>query len=264
MSPKLALLICATSLIMAAPASAQNRDGDRPDRPRREEGGARPASAPTQAPPARTSSAPPPASAPSASGPGARYGTESRSWQAPASPAQRQAPPTSQPPAQAASGRSSGDRPDWSRGDRNGGDRSVSDRRGGDRGEADRRGGDRGWGDGGRWDRDERNRRSGGSWDRDERDRRGNSDRGWSYRGEDHARFRAPPYRYPYNWGYRSWRVGERLPYLFLSDGYYIDFEPYSLPRPPYGYRWVRFGPDVLLVNVYTGEIVDVVYDIFY
>ena len=51
MSPKLALLICATSLIMAAPASAQNRDGDRPDRPRREEGGARPASAPTQAPP---------------------------------------------------------------------------------------------------------------------------------------------------------------------------------------------------------------------
>eukprot|EP01037_Dinobryon_pediforme_P014720 gene14720-14845_t len=56
-----------------------------------------------------------------------------------------------------------------------------------------------------------------------------------------------------------TWRVGERLPYLFLSDIYYIDFGPYGLPRPPYGYRWVRFGPDVLLVNVYTGEIVDVV-----
>jgi Ni/Co efflux regulator RcnB len=72
------------------------------------------------------------------------------------------------------------------------------------------------------------------------------------------------PYRYPYNWSYRSWRVGERLPFLFLSDGYYIEFGPYGLPRPPYGYRWVRFGPDVLLVNVYTGEIVEVVYDIFY
>ena len=264
MPSKLALLICATSLVVAVSASAQNRDGDRPDRPRREEGGARPASAPAQNPPARTpspshTSAPTPP--PSASGP--RYGSEGRSWQGSgsATPTQRQAPPTSQPPAPASSARANGDRGDWSRSDRNGGDRSVADRRGGDRSEpdrrrgdrdeADRRGGDRGWGDGGRWDRDER-------------DRRGNGDRGWSYRGEDHARFRAPPYRYPYNWGYRSWRVGERLPYLFLSDGYYVDFEPYGLPRPPYGYRWVRFGPDVLLVNVYTGEIVDVVYDIFY
>ena len=239
MSSKVAVLICATSLLLVSHASAQNRDGDRPDHPRRDEGGARPASSPAQGSTSRPSP-PPPASAPSSppAGPASRYGNGGRGWQA---PAQRQAAPASQPPAFAASGRANGDRVDGSRWDRNGGDRSAPDRRGSDRG-----GGDS------------------GSWDRDERNRRGYGDREWSYRGEDHGRFRAPPYRYPYNWGYRSWRVGERLPYLFLSDAYFIEFEPYALPRPPYGYRWVRFGPDVLLVNVYTGEIVDVVYDIFY
>lgn len=250
MSSKIVLLICATSLTVAGLAFAQSRDGDRPDHPRREQGGARPASAPAQGAPARSAPARPSWGSPSASPPSApppnapRSGGENRSWQTQAAPGQRPTPPTSQPPAFSSTGRPAG-----------GGNESS---RGGDRGDGDRRGGDRGWGDRGWGDR------GGGNWDRDERNRRGDGDRGWSYRGEDHSRFHVPPYRYPYNWGYRSWRVGERLPYLFLSDSYYIDFGPYGLPRPPYGYRWVRFGPDVLLVNVYTGEIVDVVYDIFY
>ena len=262
MSSKIALLICATSLVVAAPASAQNRDGDRPDHSRREQGAARPASAPAQSAPPRSRAAPSPQSAPAQNAPNRpswgsppaytpsapaantpRNGSDNRSWQAPAAAAQRQTPSANQPPAFSSSGRTAG-----------GGDVS----RGGDHGGGDRGGGDRDWGDRGWGDR------RGGNWDRDERNRRGDGDRGWSYRGEDHSRFHVPPYRYPYNWGYRSWRVGERLPYLFLSDLYYIDFGPYGLPRPPYGYRWVRFGPDVLLVNVYTGEIVDVVYDIFY
>ena len=283
MSSKIVLLICATSLTVAAPAFAQYRDGDRPDHPRREQGGARPAAAPAQGAPARSPVAPTPQGAPAQNAPARpawgsppaytpstpppnspRYGVENRSWQPPAAPAQRPTPPASQPPAFSSNNRPAGGGNDLSRGgDRNVGDRGVVDRRGGDRGDSDRRGGDRGWGDRGWGDRGWGDH-GGGNWDRDERNRRGDGDRGWSYRGEDHSRFRVPPYRYPYNWGYRSWRVGERLPYLFLSDSYYIDFGPYGLPRPPYGYRWVRFGPDVLLVNVYTGEIVDVVYDIFY
>ena len=34
--------------------------------------------------------------------------------------------------------------------------------------------------------------------------------------------------------------------------------------RPPYGYQWVRFGPDVMLVNIRTGEILDVIHNAFY
>jgi Ni/Co efflux regulator RcnB len=33
--------------------------------------------------------------------------------------------------------------------------------------------------------------------------------------------------------------------------------------RPPKGYRWVRYGPDLLLVNVRTGRISDVIYGAF-
>jgi hypothetical protein len=33
---------------------------------------------------------------------------------------------------------------------------------------------------------------------------------------------------------------------------------------PPYGYEWVCYGDDALLVNVYTGEILQVVYGLFY
>ena len=33
---------------------------------------------------------------------------------------------------------------------------------------------------------------------------------------------------------------------------------------PPYGYVWVRYGDDALLVDVDTGEILRVVYGVFY
>lgn len=224
MSAKLSLLICAAGLTLTAPAFAQNRDADRPDRPRSEQRDSRPPGPPhnqqPQGAPARPSSGAPSTSAAPAPAP--------RAWQSPAASPQRLAPQASQQPFLSSQGRPSGEGRQWGGVDRN-------------------------WGG-----------RADGHWDREDHDRRGDANGGWSYRGEDHERFRVPPYRYPYNWGYRTWRVGERLPYLFLSDGYYIEFGPYGLPRPPYGYRWVRFGPDVLLVNVYTGEIVDVVYDIFY
>jgi len=36
------------------------------------------------------------------------------------------------------------------------------------------------------------------------------------------------------------------------------------LVAPEAGFQWVRYGPDVLLVNVTTGEVVDAVYGVFY
>jgi Ni/Co efflux regulator RcnB len=37
-----------------------------------------------------------------------------------------------------------------------------------------------------------------------------------------------------------------------------------GLEGPPYGYRWVRYGPDLLLVNTRTGRIEDAIYGAFY
>ncbi len=102
-------------------------------------------------------------------------------------------------------------------------------------------------------------------WGRDPHGDRGGGDRHeWRYRGEVHPGYRVAPYRYPGGWGYRSWRVGERLPFQFLTSYYFLDAYAYDLPPAPYGYRWVRYGSDALLVNVYTGEVEDVVYGIFY
>lgn len=52
---------------------------------------------------------------------------------------------------------------------------------------------------------------------------------------------------------------------VFISPVYYFtDFVILGLEPPPYGYRWIRFGPDLLLVNIRTGEIMDVEYGVFY
>jgi Ni/Co efflux regulator RcnB len=36
-----------------------------------------------------------------------------------------------------------------------------------------------------------------------------------------------------------------------------------GLYAPPPGFVWVRFGPDLLLVNRHTGQIADVIYGAF-
>jgi Ni/Co efflux regulator RcnB len=78
-------------------------------------------------------------------------------------------------------------------------------------------------------------------------------------------RIRAPAFRYPRGYSYRRWRTGSILPRLFLSGIYFwTDWAALGLLPPPPGYVWVRFGPDLLLVNRYTGRIADVIYGAFY
>jgi len=87
----------------------------------------------------------------------------------------------------------------------------------------------------------------------------------FAYRGREFFRFRSDPYIWPRGYSSRSWGVRQILPSFFLMDRYYIDnFYDYGFDEPPYGYRWVRVGDDALLVNVYTGQIVDVVPGVFY
>ncbi|WP_278393975.1 RcnB family protein [Sphingobium yanoikuyae] len=74
-----------------------------------------------------------------------------------------------------------------------------------------------------------------------------------------------PAYRYPRGYSYRRWTVGLFLPAIFFSTAYYYDdYWRMGLGAPPYGYRWIRYGPDMLLVEVRSRRVVDVVYGAFY
>ncbi|WP_375188472.1 RcnB family protein [Sphingobium yanoikuyae] len=74
-----------------------------------------------------------------------------------------------------------------------------------------------------------------------------------------------PAFRYPHGYHYRRWTVGLFLPAVFFSSYYYYnDYWRLGLGAPPYGYRWIRYGPDLLLVEVRSRRVVDVVYGAFY
>lgn len=84
----------------------------------------------------------------------------------------------------------------------------------------------------------------------------------WGWNGR---RFRLGVYRYPAGWHYRRWGIGQFLPMLFLSPLYYFnDWAMMGIAPPPFGYRWVRFGPDLLLVQIGSGYIATVIYNVFY
>lgn len=85
------------------------------------------------------------------------------------------------------------------------------------------------------------------------------------YQGGWHGRVHGPEYVYPHGWHYRRWPIGSHLPVVFLSPPYfYADYGAIGLVAPGPGLGWVRFGPDLLLVNLQTGIVVDVVYGAFY
>jgi Nickel/cobalt transporter regulator len=45
---------------------------------------------------------------------------------------------------------------------------------------------------------------------------------------------------------------------------YYSGWAALGVPPPQPGFQWVRYGPDLLLVNATTGQAVDSVYGAFY
>jgi hypothetical protein len=87
----------------------------------------------------------------------------------------------------------------------------------------------------------------------------------FSFRGRMIGRLHLNPFIYPPGWGYQRWAVGGILPPVFLAPAYYYaDWAALGLPPPQEGYQWVRYGPDLLLVDVATGQVVDVAYGVFY
>jgi Nickel/cobalt transporter regulator len=87
----------------------------------------------------------------------------------------------------------------------------------------------------------------------------------FTWRGRPFNRVHSAPFIYPPGWGYRRWVAGAILAPLFLAPAYYYsDWATMGLAPPPEGYQWVRYGPDLLLVNIATGQVADVIYGAFY
>jgi Nickel/cobalt transporter regulator len=86
----------------------------------------------------------------------------------------------------------------------------------------------------------------------------------FAYRGHFMPQVHLAPFIYPPGWAYREWAVGAMLPPLFLApDYYYPEWAALGLEPPPPGCQWVRYGPDLLLVDVATGQVLDVAYGVF-
>jgi Ni/Co efflux regulator RcnB len=87
----------------------------------------------------------------------------------------------------------------------------------------------------------------------------------FSWRGRFFNPIRGPAFRYPPGWGPRRWTVGSTLSPLFMDSPFYFnDWRTLGIGRPPPGRRWVRYGPDLLLVNVRTRRIEDVIFGVFF
>jgi Ni/Co efflux regulator RcnB len=66
----------------------------------------------------------------------------------------------------------------------------------------------------------------------------------------------------PNQWYGHRWTSGEYLPDYFYDYRIY-DYLSYGLPTPPYDCAYYFIGRDVVLVDMSTGEIIDVFYDVY-
>lgn len=109
-------------------------------------------------------------------------------------------------------------------------------------------------------DRDGRRWRWSGDWRHDRR-------YDWrDYRNSHRSYYRMPRYYSPYrNHRYTRFSIGFSLGSLFYSSRYWIN-DPWQYRLPPAydGYRWVRYYNDAILVDTYSGQVVDVIYDFFW
>ncbi len=126
----------------------------------------------------------------------------------------------------------------------------------------------------GRSDWNRNGQRSNGSWSQNggnthnwNRSWRNDNRYDWQrYRYSNRNIFRVGPYYAPYrDYRYSRLSIGLFLGSAFFGQNYWID-DPwqYRLPPADYGTHWVRYYDDVLLVDDYTGEVLDVIYDFFW
>ena len=86
----------------------------------------------------------------------------------------------------------------------------------------------------------------------------------WRYRNR--SLFRLSPYYSPFrHHRYSRFSIGPFLQPSYCSQRYWLS-DPWQY-RPPYappGTQWVRYYNDVPLVDTWSGEVIDVIYDFFW
>jgi Ni/Co efflux regulator RcnB len=72
-------------------------------------------------------------------------------------------------------------------------------------------------------------------------------------------------YGWPVGYGYFQYGPGMFLPSVFFSAPQYmlLNYLDFELGPPPYGFQWIRLGPDLLLVNLSNGQISEAVPGMF-
>lgn len=79
------------------------------------------------------------------------------------------------------------------------------------------------------------------------------------YRQTHRNVYKRPHYSGPRGYRYRPVAVGHRFDRAYYGDRYWVrDFKTYRLPAPRAGHRWIRYGNDVVMVNLRTGRVVSV------
>ncbi len=83
---------------------------------------------------------------------------------------------------------------------------------------------------------------------------------------EDRQDRRRSQYVAPYRgWRYSAVRPGFQLRSAFYGSRYYIsDPSQYRLPRVGRFQRWIRYGDDLVLVNVRNGRVLQVIRNRYY
>lgn len=95
---------------------------------------------------------------------------------------------------------------------------------------------------------------------RDVREARREHREDWrDYRRSHRDVYRRAAYVGPRGYRYRPIAAGHRFAPTYYGQRYWVsDYARYRLPAPGYNRRWVRYGNDVLLVNVRTGRVIAV------
>jgi Sec-independent protein translocase protein TatA/Ni/Co efflux regulator RcnB len=85
------------------------------------------------------------------------------------------------------------------------------------------------------------------------------------WRDRHRSSFHIGVYYDPFGWDYRPYQIGWRLWPSYYSSRYWInDPWQYRLPYAPPGYVWVRYWDDAVLVDRWSGEVVDVIHNFFW
>jgi Ni/Co efflux regulator RcnB len=68
----------------------------------------------------------------------------------------------------------------------------------------------------------------------------------------------------PFGWNYQPFDIGYRMWPAYYGNQYWIDPGTYGLPYPPPGAVWIRYWNDAILVDTYSGTVIDVIPGFFW